>query len=103
MGGTYNGNAVEDTKFGQRVAGVKVPSKRVPELIRNIAMYYRDNRESGEEFTNFIERVGPEAIKDLATKSREIEPLSDKTRNMYTDWDKSDLYKVERGEGECAV
>jgi len=103
VGGTYDGNGIEGTKFGQRVAGVKVPSKRVPELIRSLAIYYSENRESGEEFPKFIERVGTEGIKDIANKSREIDPLSDETRNIYTDWDKSDLYKVERGEGECMV
>ena len=103
VGGNYGGRSHEDTRFGQRLPGVKVPSKRVPQVIKQIAGYYKENRLDGEEFNDFIDRVGTEPIKEIAGQYRDIQALGPKTQGLYMDWDKEEVYKLERGEGECAV
>ena len=54
-------------------------------------------------FNDFAERVGSdvfeEKVKDLAMPV----DFSLKTMGMFIDWNRHDPYKVERGEGECAV
>ena len=44
VGGNYGGKRHEDTRFGQRLPGVKVPAKRVPQVIKHIASHYQENR-----------------------------------------------------------
>ena len=103
VGGNYGGKRHEDTRFGQRLPGVKVPAKRVPQLIKHVATFYKDSRLDGEEFNQFIDRVGTKPIEEIAGQYRELAPLGPETQDLYMDWQKTDLYKLERGEGECAV
>ena len=103
LGGNYGGAMPEDARFGQRVPKLKVPAKRVPELVRNIATFYRENRQEQEPFNQFVDRVGAKAFEPLMLSLNQLEPLTAANEDVYMDWTKSDLFKVERGEGECAV
>ncbi len=99
IGGTYeNGEVLYGTRLKSRL-----PSKRVPDAIERWLKYYESEREEGEEFNAFAERVGPESftalVKDLSM------PLEFNVENMdfFIDWQRDELYEVIRGEGECAV
>jgi sulfite reductase beta subunit-like hemoprotein len=99
IGGTYeNGEVLYGTRLKSRL-----PSKRVPDAIERWLKYYESEREDGEEFNAFAERVGPESftelVKDLSM------PLEFNVENMdfFIDWSRDELYQVIRGEGECAV
>ena len=102
LGGQYGGS-VETTRYGQRLPGVKVPSKRIPELIKHFVAYYKENREGQETFNQFLDRVELKSFQEIASQYREMVPLDQDTEGLYLDWEKANLYKVERGEGECAV
>ncbi|MDQ4048396.1 MAG: nitrite/sulfite reductase, partial [Actinomycetota bacterium] len=60
-------------------------------------------REEGEEFNAFAERVGAERFQELV-KDLTL-PVEFNLENMqfFIDWQRKDLYQVIRGEGECAV
>lgn len=103
LGGYYGGKSIEETRIGQRVSGTKVPAKRVPELVRDIVVFYKENRLEGEEFNQFVGRVGTKPFEELAAEHKKIPPLKKDTVQVYMDWDKTAFYKVERGEGECSV
>ncbi len=103
LGGSYGGKNIEDTRFGQRLPGVKVPAKKVPEMVGRIAAFYKENRQEEERFNDFIDRVGTEPVVAIANEYREVEPLAEDNQQLYIDWEKTDIYRVERGEGECAV
>ena len=103
VGGNYGGKSAEDARIGQRLPGAKVPSKLVPRVIKDIAVYYKENRHNGEEFNQFIDRVSIKPIQEIASRYKDVDTLGPDTVDMYTDWQKTELYKLERGEGECAV
>ena len=103
LGGHYGGKTQEETRFGQRLPGVKVPAKRVPQVVKEIAGHYKVNRRDGEEFKDFVDRVGIEPFAEIAGRHRQVEALGPDTMEVYMDWDKPEVYKLERGEGECAV
>ena len=103
VGGHYGGKRHEDTRFGQRLPGVKVPAKRVPEVVKEITAHYKLNRQDGEEFEDFVDRVGIEPFVDIVGQHRAVEALGPDTMDLYMDWDRPEVYKLERGEGECAV
>jgi sulfite reductase beta subunit-like hemoprotein len=99
IGGRYEGGTVA---YGTRLK-VRLPAKRVPDAVeRWIRMYERD-RQDGEAFDAFVDRVGTPAfedeVRDLAM------PVEFNLENIehFIDWSRSEPYKVVRGEGECAV
>jgi sulfite reductase beta subunit-like hemoprotein len=94
------GNYVGGGKYGTRVA--RVPSKRVPQAIRKIIQHYLDNRQEGEEFVAFVDRVGPKSFDPLLDELKSVGPIHEDIE-MYMDWGKEELFEVIRGEGECAV
>ncbi len=103
LGGNYGTGAPEETIYGTRIPRTKVPAKVVPQLVRMIAEHFQANREPGEKFNAFLDRVGPAPIKELAEKCADIPSLNGDSQGLYMDWEKTVAYKVERGEGECAV
>jgi sulfite reductase beta subunit-like hemoprotein len=99
IGGNYEGGEVV---FGQRLKS-RLPAKRVPEAVERWLRLYEGERGDGEEFNAFAERIGTkrfeEEVKDL-TMPIEFSP---ETVEHFVDWSRSEPYRVERGEGECAV
>ncbi len=99
IGGNYdNGQVV----YAHHLKG-KVPAKGVPEAVRRMVELYRERRTEGEEFNDFVQRVGTGAFEELLATFREVEPLGKESLPIYIDWGKTIIYKLERGEGECAV
>ena len=100
VGGGYGDG--DPARFGQRVK-TKVPAKRVPQLVRHIITNYQEQRQEKETFNRFVDRVGTEPFVALAGQYKDAGPLNRDNIDTYLDWGKTVLYKVERGEGECAV
>jgi sulfite reductase beta subunit-like hemoprotein len=99
IGGRYEGGEVV---FGTRLKS-RLPAKRVPEAVERWIRLYEAERAEGEEFNAFAERAGAERfegeIKDLTLPAE----FSLETMQQFIDWNRSSPYKVERGEGECAI
>jgi sulfite reductase (ferredoxin) len=99
IGGTYEGGTVG---YGARLKA-RIPSKRVPEAVERWVRFYESDREDGEEFNAFAERVGTaafeEQVKDLTLPAE----FNLENMNLFMDWTKNVPFEVVRGEGECAV
>ena len=100
IGGKYEGGEVI---FGTRLKS-RLPAKRVPEAVeRWVRLYEAERSDEAEEFNPFAERVGAsrfeEEVKDLTLPAE----FSLETMQQFIDWQRSSPYKVERGEGECAI
>ena len=81
----------------------KVPAKRVPDALRKVIDFYRQERDGEEQFKDFAARIGAAAFEPLLSEFKETPELNRETIESYMDWDKTIKYKLERGEGECAV
>ena len=99
LGGNYEGGEVV---YGHRLKA-RLPAKRVPDAVERWVRLYESERADGEEFNAFVERVGTDVfearVKDLAMPVE----FGLETLDHFIDWSRSEPYKVERGEGECAV
>jgi sulfite reductase beta subunit-like hemoprotein len=99
VGGDVTGGKVV---YGTRLK-VRLPAKRVPDAVEKWIRMYEAERTDGEEFNAYAERVGTkrfeEEVKNLAL------PAEFNLDNLleFIDWNRRDPYKVERGEGECAI
>src|SRR5437588_3280299 len=98
LGGTYEGGEVA---YGRRLK-VRLPAKRVPDAVERWIRLYESERDDGEAFNAFAERVGAprfeEEVKDLALPPE----FSLETMQMFIDWKAKAPFEVIRGEGECA-
>ncbi|HEX4012062.1 MAG TPA: nitrite/sulfite reductase [Solirubrobacteraceae bacterium] len=99
VGGMYEGGEV---RYGKRLKA-RLPAKRVPEAVQRWVRFYESDRQDGEPFHAFVDRVGtPEfeaLVKDLTM------PIEFNLENMnyFIDFNRQGPFEVQRGEGECAV
>ena len=99
LGGNYEGGEVI---YGKRLK-VRLPAKRIPDVVEKWLRHYESNREEGEKFNAFVERTGVEEFEAIA-KPMSL-PVEFNLENLqeFVDWNRSVPYQVIRGEGECAV
>jgi sulfite reductase beta subunit-like hemoprotein len=99
IGGKYEGGEV---RYGQRLKA-RLPAKRVPEAVERWVRFYESDRQDGELFPAFVDRVGTAEfegrVKDLTM------PIEFNLENMnyFIDFNRDAPFQVIRGEGECAV
>jgi sulfite reductase beta subunit-like hemoprotein len=99
IGGKYEGGEV---RYGQRLKA-RLPAKRVPEAVERWVRFYESDRQEGELFPAFVDRVGVSEfegrVKDLTM------PIEFNLQNMnyFIDYNREVPFQVIRGEGECAV
>ena len=99
VGGVFEGGAV---KFGTRLK-LRLPSKRVPDAIERWIGHYEANREEGEEWNDFAERVGTAELEGLVKDLSMPVDFGLESMNTFIDWNRNVPFEVVRGEGECAV
>jgi sulfite reductase beta subunit-like hemoprotein len=99
LGGNYEGGEVI---YGHRLKA-RLPAKRVPDAVERWLRLYEAEREGDEAFNAFVERVGTERFEAEVKELTLPADFSLETMNQFIDWNRSEPYKVERGEGECAV
>jgi sulfite reductase beta subunit-like hemoprotein len=99
VGGVFEGGAV---KFGTRLK-LRLPSKRIPDAIERWIGHYEANREQGEEWNAFVERVGTAELEELVKDLSMPVDFGLETMNQFIDWNRNVPFEVIRGEGECAV
>jgi len=99
IGGNFEGG---DVVYGARLKA-RLPAKRVPDAVERWIRHYETERNDGENFKQFAERVGTEPFEELISDLKL--PVEFNAENLihFIDWNRSEPYRVERGEGECAV
>ena len=65
--------------------------------------HYQQDRNDGEAFKDYAARVGPQTFEPVLAGFKEVPALGRETIEQYMDWDKTIIYKLERGEGECSI
>jgi sulfite reductase beta subunit-like hemoprotein len=99
IGGVFEGGEV---KFGTRLK-LRLPSKRVPDAIERWIGQYEANRDDGEEWNDYLARVGTAELEALVKDLSMPVDFGLETMNQFIDWNRNAPFEVIRGEGECAV
>jgi sulfite reductase beta subunit-like hemoprotein len=99
LGGNYEGGEVI---YGHRLKA-RLPAKRVPDAVERWLRFYESDRNDGEAFNDFVERVGTDKFEELVSELKMPVEFNAENLTHFIDWNRSEPYKVERGEGECAV
>ncbi len=99
VGGVFEGG---DVRFGTRLK-LRLPAKRIPEAIERWIVHYEAERNEGEEWNGFVERLGTGELESLVKDLSLPVDFGLETMNQFVDWNRSVPFQVIRGEGECAV
>jgi sulfite reductase beta subunit-like hemoprotein len=91
-----------EVAFGKRLKS-RLPAKRVPDAVERWLRMYEAEREVDEGFDAFAERVGNERFEAEVKELTLPVEFSLETMEEFIDWNRTSPYKVERGEGECAI
>lgn len=99
VGGNYRNGSL---RMGTQLK-VRLPAKRAPDAVERLVGLYERDRGAGETFVEYFDRVGTGVFeKEIADLTLPGE-FSDDNRSMFIDWNRIELYQVQRGEGECAI
>ena len=82
---------------------VRLPAKRVPDAIEAWIKLYESQRNEGEAFNDFFDRVGAVPFEEAAKGIALPVEFNLESLEHFIDWSRSEPYQVIRGEGECAV
>jgi sulfite reductase beta subunit-like hemoprotein len=99
IGGEYEKGEVV---YGNRLK-VRLPAKRVPDAVQRILETYQAERDEGEEFNPWAARQEPGYFEALLKELSVPVEFSLDTMHHFIDWNRSEPYRVIRGEGECAI
>jgi sulfite reductase beta subunit-like hemoprotein len=81
----------------------RVPAKRAPTVVERLIRDYEENREADDEtFNEYVDRYDKPYFDGLLADLA-LPPELENERDHFVDWDRDQLYVLERGEGECAV
>ena len=78
---------------------IKIPTKRIPETVREVLNNYEENSFDGEYFNAYFRRQGKRYFYDVLKHLGDVKTLADQD---YQDWGKVDDFVPEIGVGECA-
>jgi sulfite reductase beta subunit-like hemoprotein len=87
--------------FGERA--LRLPAKNAPEAAVRVVRRFAGEREAGESFRGWMDRVG--GVKEIAADLKELDefPMPDDAPDFYVDFGETGPYVAETGESECAT
>jgi sulfite reductase (ferredoxin) len=81
---------------------VRVPSKRIPDVIDRITDRYVRERQSNETFQDFVRRIGKKELRSMLEDLTVVPPY-EADPSYYSDWGDPREYTIgDMGTGECA-
>ncbi len=97
--GGYVGN--EQAEFAQKA--LRLPAKAAPQAAVRVVSRYAQEREFGEAFGTWLERVG--GASEVAAGLQDLDhfPPPEQNEDFYVDYGETGPYSKEIGESECAV
>ncbi len=86
-------------EFGVPVA--QIPARRIPDAVRELLLYYRQNKKNEEHFRDFVARLGKAAFRTLLGKYQSVASYED-SPELFRDLGVEEEFHVMVGAGECA-
>jgi hypothetical protein len=91
----------ERIHFGDRA--LRLPAKSAPEAAVRVVRRFNDERQPGEAFRSWMDRVG--GAKAIAEGLKDLDefPTPEAAPDYYVDYGETGPYVAETGESECAT
>ena len=98
LGGHVGSTEIE---FGQRA--LRLPARAAAEAAVRVVGRYADEREAGEPFAGWLERIGGAKVVAKDLKDLDEWPTPEERPDFYVDFGETGPYSAEVGQGECAA
>ncbi len=88
----------DGVRFGRQVT--TVPARRIPQALRELIEFYRQDRDALESFQSWALRTSNSAV------IQRLKPVLDVTtaaEDLFVDWGDTETYSLKLGRGECAA
>jgi hypothetical protein len=91
----------EQVHFGDKA--LRLPAKNAPDAAVHVVRRFATEREMGESFRGWMDRVG--GAKAIAAELKHLDafPTPEENPDFYVDFGETGPYIAETGESECAV
>jgi sulfite reductase (ferredoxin) len=96
--GGYVGD--EKIHFGDKA--LRLPARNAPEATVRVVRRFAGERQAGESFRAWVDRVGGAKAVAAELKELDVFPTPDEGPEFYVDYDETGPYEAEVGAGECA-
>jgi sulfite reductase (ferredoxin) len=97
VGGELTHNAAN---YGLAIGAI--PSKNVPKAVKQLTDFYVRDKQPGETFKAFVDRVGKKPIRKIVDELNQVPPY-EQDPSFYSDWGDPREYTIgDMGVGECA-
>ena len=97
------GGRVGQTEIEFGAKALRLPAKRAGEATVRVVGRFAAEREAGERFGDWLDRVGGAAAVGAGLKDLDVWPTPDERPDFYTDFGETGPYVAETGESECAT
>jgi sulfite reductase (ferredoxin) len=91
----------EQIHFGEKA--LRLPAKAAPEAAVRVVRRFAEEREPGEAFRAWMERIGGVAVVAEGLKDLDSFPAPDEAPDFYVDYGETGPYVKEIGASECAT
>ncbi len=91
----------EQIHFGDKAT--RLPAKNAPKAVVRVVRQFADERNAGESFRGWMERVGGAQAIGQTLKDLDVFPTFDDAPEFYSDFDETGPFVAEVGDSECAV
>jgi sulfite reductase beta subunit-like hemoprotein len=97
------GGRVGHTEIEFGAKALRLPAKRAGEATVRVVGRFAAEREAGERFGDWLDRVGGAAAVGAELKDLDVWPTPEERPDFYTDFGETGPYVAETGESECAT
>ncbi len=91
----------EQIHFGDKA--LRLPAKNAPEAVVRVVRRFAGERNAGETFRGWLDRVGGAGSVGLELKELDRFPTFDEDPSFYADYDETGPFVAAVGDSECAV
>jgi len=91
----------ESIHFGEKA--LRLPAKAAPEAAARVVRRFAEEREAGERFRTWMDRVGGATAVAESLKDLDFFPSPEEAPEFYADYDETGPFVADVGESECAV
>ncbi|HEX4489361.1 MAG TPA: nitrite/sulfite reductase [Terriglobales bacterium] len=84
-------------RFGKQI--IPLAAKQVPNVVREVIGFYRNDRHNEESFRQWVERTPPA---EITNRLKQYAEIAEHDPDTFVDWGDTDTYSLKLGRGECA-
>ena len=95
LGGKVDATGV---RFARQI--MAVPARPIPAILRDLLVFYQQDRQSGETFSAWVARTSDKAIVERLKPLADVENAS---ADVFVDWGDTETYSLKLGRGECVA